>query len=353
MKTKQQRTICVISLTWNRPEYIKRSFESLYSRAGQKFEHYVFDDCSDNNTIKLLKTLQQKYKFNLFTNTARADIYNHFHRHVSAIPLTFDYYVKIDSDIEILSKNLFRQLIEVFDYKHNVIGCIPRVEGVLNADRYGSVIDFYNGHAIKINSPVLFGCCLMLTGKSFARYANTVRKTSSDRWGIDAEIYSYSKEYGIFLQVEDLSVYHIDNTYGQRRRNCRYFLERKRWQNIDTNETSFLRVSKIIYPSFIKHVVYKKLIQDTISFDNFVEKCKQFVGLKHTTPIVVPDIDNTSSKINVFRVISPNNYPPVKELTHGTFKYYKNVPKWASNNPSVCVELVTISSDEYSRHCQE
>ena len=58
MKNKK---ICVLTLTWNRPEYIERSFESLYRRAGMNFSHYVYDDGSDKKTVKKLKFLKRKY----------------------------------------------------------------------------------------------------------------------------------------------------------------------------------------------------------------------------------------------------------------------------------------------------
>src|SRR3972149_5070599 len=43
-RIEEKSKVCVITLTYNRPEYIKRSFESLYKRAGCKFDHFVFDD---------------------------------------------------------------------------------------------------------------------------------------------------------------------------------------------------------------------------------------------------------------------------------------------------------------------
>jgi len=342
----------VISLTYNRPAYCKRSFDSLYARAGCQFTHYVFDDHSDAKTLKELKTLQKKYKFKLFTSSKRVNIYQNFHQYLSKIPRDFDYYVKLDSDIEILSDNILVNLLEVFDFK-NVVGVTPRIEGVLNADRHNGIIDFYNGHAIKVNSPVLFGCCLMLTKKAFVNYINTVRE-SNDEWGIDAEIYEHAQKDGIFINVEDVSVYHIDNTYGQRRLNSNYFLTRKRWANIDTNETSFLLASKLLYPKHIKHVVYKKLIQETTSFRQFIKKCRTFTKHQHSAKLCNIEINDeeihSNSKIQVFRVLSPDNYPPTKYIQHGTYQYFKTVPKFAQNNPHLCVESLEVTIDEYNQH---
>ena len=61
IKKRKIPQVCVMTMTYNRPEYIKRSFDSLYARAGCKFDHYVFDDNSDQETKKLLTTFQKKY----------------------------------------------------------------------------------------------------------------------------------------------------------------------------------------------------------------------------------------------------------------------------------------------------
>ena len=339
-------------MTWNRMTYFKRSCDSLYRRAGMPFEHYVFDDHSDSNELKELKKLQKKYKFKLFTSSKRVDVYQNFHRYLSKIPLNFDYYLKLDSDIEILSDRLLVNLLEVFDFK-NTIGVTPRVEGVLNADRCGGIINFYNGHAIRVNSPVLFGCCLLLSKEVFVKYVKKVNNCN-DKWGIDAEIYEYTKKEGIFLNVEDVSVYHIDNTYGQRRLNSDYFLKRKRWQNIDTNETSFLLASKKVYPHYIKSVVYKKLIQETTSFKEFLKKSRHFTKQQYSAKILNIQINDenvdTNSKIRVFRVLSPDNYPPTKYIKQGTYQYFKLIPNWAKNNPHLCVEMLEVTIAEYNQH---
>ena len=49
----KKNKVCIITLTYNRPEYIKRSFDSLYKRFGTKFDHYVFDDASNIKTINI------------------------------------------------------------------------------------------------------------------------------------------------------------------------------------------------------------------------------------------------------------------------------------------------------------
>ena len=122
MENTTNKKICVISLTYNRPWYIGRSFDSLYTRANYEFDHYVFDDCSDEETTILLMQLQKKYKFHLFQNLTRLGILKNFHKNVKNIPREYDIYIKFDSDIEVLTDNFFPQLLEVLDMPAKLSG---------------------------------------------------------------------------------------------------------------------------------------------------------------------------------------------------------------------------------------
>src|SRR3989304_4732992 len=136
---EEKPKVCIITLTYNRSEYIERSFESLYKRAGCKFDHFVFDDSSDEETQTKLQMLKKKYGFNLFINEERMGIYKSFYWNLRYVPLEYDYYVKLDSDIEILSDDIFPEMIENFKYPERVGGVTVRAEGLRNVDRYDSV----------------------------------------------------------------------------------------------------------------------------------------------------------------------------------------------------------------------
>ena len=74
-----ENRICVIMLTYNRFQYVERSIDSLYKRAGHEFDLYVFDDFSDIDIQNKLKILQKKYNFKLFINEKRLGIYRSFY----------------------------------------------------------------------------------------------------------------------------------------------------------------------------------------------------------------------------------------------------------------------------------
>ena len=353
--------ICVITLTYNRPQYIERSFESLYKRAGCDFTHYVFDDCSDEKTQDLLKKLRKQYGFHLFLYPFHKGLYKRFAFSLRHLPDDYDYYVKFDSDVEILSDNFFNNALEIFNFPDNIIsGIIPRVEGIIDFDRHSEAISFYGNHAIKINGQVVSGCCMIFPKSVFLSFLIENRKKlvfDDKQWGVDAILYDYAKRFGSFIIMEDLSVYHIDNTYGQRRVNSEYFTKRKRWDKIDNIEAWYMLASKEIYPAFLDNAQYDKLRQETNTLEDFLEKCKLFLneGLKGNVEKQKEKnelkVEEEAQKIKsitktMYRITSPLNFPSTTHMEHGTVGLFKEVPDWAKNNPSVVIEQIDDTEDD-------
>jgi len=346
--------VCIISLTHNRPDYVKRSFESLYARAGIEFDHYVFDDASDDETVALLESLQNKFNFKFFRSSTNLGIYRNFHTHVRRIPNEYDYYVKFDSDIELLSDNLFKELLEVFGEESLVSGATPHVEGVYNAQRSDEkmrAVQFFNGHAAHIGAPVVYGCCLMFSKKafeSFPRMTNIELDESKERWAIDSLLYEHSLRFGKFVIVEDLSVYHIDNTYGQRKHDMHYFTARNRWGTIDKDEVWFMRLSKDIYPRFLDRSILELLKRSSAdNYESFYKAC--ISALKHGLTDTVATRENAGlvaqaaeavkeSKTKLFKVSAPPNFVNSKNLKKGEIRYYRIIPSWVRTDPGVVLE---------------
>lgn len=348
--------ICVISMTYNRPEYIERSFKSLYEKAGIGFDHYVFDDCSSFVTIKLLNKLKTKHGFKLFFNDERLDIYKSFHKNVKKINKKYDYYVKIDSDIELLSDNTFGNLIENFNNK--ISGMTPRIEGVLEHERRINEIEFYNGHALKFRFPVAYGCFMVFPYKVFNTFGiieNKDLQNIENKWGVDTMLYQHSLEYGNFVIVEDVSAYHIDNTYGQRRVNSKYFTERKRWSKIDIDEVWFMNASKIVFPKYIERKAYEKLLSVSSDYDSFIENCIKHTKDNNYLNLLIEDklekeknikIEEIETiKVKKYKISSPPNFRKDINIEQGTFILCDSIPEWAKNNVRVVVEEVFVDNN--------
>lgn len=357
MENTTKKKICVISLTFNRPWYIERSFDSLYSRAACKFDHYVFDDCSDFETILLLKKLQKKYHFKLFQNKKRLGIFKNFHTNVKNIPLKYDFYLKFDSDIEILSDNFIQNILEVVDMPVGVSVISPRIEGMFNSERLAALVqrvDFYNGHAIR-NTAIAYGCCLFFSKQAFESFHILTQNeltATTEKFGIDSKLYEHALKYGASVIVEDLSAYHIDNTYGQRRRDMEYFIERNRWATVDKNEIWFLRVSKEIYPRHISRQTFDKIKELAIDeYSVFLNTCldvlKNSIDNDKNNFIVESAIDRNfpddNVKIDIYKVSAPSNFVRSKNLPRGTVAYFREIPDWVRSDPGVTVEIIKLT----------
>lgn len=359
---KRNSKLCIISLVHNRPNYIERSFESLYKRAGMSFVHYVFDDNSNNETKKKLRDLKKKYKFKLKVDSiGELGTYKRFYLAYNQLPKTYDYYVKLDSDIEVLSDDFFSQLLLVFKYNKKkdkaISGIVPRVEGVKGFDRYTVRPDFYGGHAMKVTNLIVTGCCMIFPGKVF----NSLEPKSTkdilkleEKWGIDSVLLNNALKYGNFSIVDDLSVYHIDNAYGQRRIDPEYFINRKRWDKIDNDEVWYMIASKELYPKFLSREEYETIIKRSSSLEDFIEKCKYFFDTKgiikeekleakqDLTIIKKNSIIKTMPTVEMYKITSPKNFKPCEQIPHGESRFFNEVPEWAKNNPRVVVEISKV-----------
>lgn len=360
-KNTTNKKICVISLTYNRPFYIERSFDSLYKRAGYDFDHYVFDDCSDKETTQLLRNLQKKYHFTLMRNDTRLGIFKNFHMNVRVIPEIYDFYMKFDSDVEVLSDDFLSSILDVVDMPAGLSVLTPRVEGMFNQqsfDDHTDRVEYYNSHALRIGIPIKYGCCLIFPREifeSFPKMTNNQLLTSTEQYAIDASLCKHSMQFGRSALIEDLSVYHIDNSYGQRRRDMTYFLNRNRWENADTTEVWFLKVSKDIYPRHIKRGMLDIIKNTSLdSYDAFLKACNDAL-----TYGIDEDRDNWEVrhilqnvkqkeilKIVVYKITAPDNFVNSVNVPKNSITYFKVRPIWSSTDPGIVVEKVLMSIED-------
>jgi hypothetical protein len=217
---------------------------------------------------------------------------------------------------------------------------VPRAQGIFNIDRNDYPINFYGGHSIKKNAPIVYGCCFIFRKEVFKTL--NLPKNTQEKWGIDSVLYDYAKKHGNVLLVEDVDVYHIDNTFGQRRINGKYFLDRNRWNSADCSDIWFLEMSKLIYPKKIDRIAMIAIKQMSNNFEDFKNKCNEFVNKKLNLSTI-----NKKPKImkTVYKITSPLNFGKDENIEHGTFKYFSEIPAWAKNNTKVVVEKEQVIDD--------
>jgi hypothetical protein len=222
-----------------------------------------------------------------------------------------------------------------------------------------ATIEFYNGHALKINVPIVNGCCLMLTKnvfETFPRMTDAELRDSKEQYAVDSKLYSHSLLFGKFVIVEDLSVYHIDNTYGQRRQDMQYFVDRNRWPVIDKNESWFIQVSKDIYPRQLQRHILETLRRSSAenNYNAFLTACKNALASGIDERLYSWDATKKPSvirqqiipSVSVFKITAPDNFVDSKNLKRGTILYSLELPDWARTDNGVVIEKVRMSVED-------
>lgn len=341
---KKHPRICIISLTFNRPDYIKRSFDSLKKRTSMKYDHYVFDDNSNDETRKFLRSRTKDFK-SLVLRDTNVNVFNNFVSALREVPDDYDYYIKLDSDIEILSDNILREMLEVIVFKD--VGCVvPRVEGVSSPWKAAKTdVQFYNGHAIRFIEYSPSGGFML-----FVRDIVNFNIDTREDYGIDTRLSQYIGERGLkTVFVEDLSVYHIDNMFGQRKKYPRYFSSRRRWKNYDYQSNAYLQLSKKLGTIYIERQKLDRFYEyakgDYFTFSKIVvqyTKEPSKVEKKVFGDYSYDGQQKVTVKVPKYRITSPSNFPRDTNIEHGTSILVNQVPEWAKNNYRVVVERVTI-----------
>jgi len=363
---RKKTKIAIISLTFERKDYIQRSFESLWQRAGMPFDLYVFDDKSGKDVKEYLKEKKKEGKIKkIVWRRKNLNIIQNFADVFKYIPDRYDYYIKWDSDIEALSDNFLVQMVEVAQLPD--FGCIvPRIEGIFAPDTSSTVLEgnleFFNGHAIRAKNSVPYGACIFFS-KEIRDYNEKFvveREELNEDFKLDTRLYQWITDRGKeIIVVEDLSVYHIDGVLGQRRKYWEYFRKRNRWEKLDVQHNDFLKVSKEIGPYKIDRNVYeqlhlvsnknykdfKKLVKEFLKDPSILEKAKERAKMlknKEKKRLVGSRPMFVDLK-TVYRITSPMNYPKDSHIPHGESREYAKIPEWAKNNPKLVIEKVEVS----------
>jgi glycosyltransferase involved in cell wall biosynthesis len=347
MITNAQNKVCVISLTYNRPQYIKRSFESLRNRSGISFDHYIFDDGSDKETIDFLNS-QKEHFANIHFQNKNMNVSANFYQALKLIPKTYEYYLKFDSDIELLTDDLLKGLVDITELLN--IGCVvPRVEGISWGGNADGILNFYKNHCIRIQKSMNHGCCMLIPRIAILNYIRLSEKLKDDdKWGADTKLYQSALLNGEkLILVEDLSVYHIDNTAGQRK-DWKYFKDRKRWQRADDSYVDYLRASKDIAPNYVERAIMDNLFEVAgETYESFLSALNEHVKNPDKLMELRKKLKVKDRRI-AYRISSPSNYPSDPHITHETEIIVNKVPEWARNNGHVVVEQIELESWEDS-----
>lgn len=131
--------IAIWTITWNRLDYTKQMIESMKKNFKYDYDHYFIDNGSTDGTKKYLEGLlkdKASYKAirDVIFNKDNIGISKANNQALGAIcgstKQNYDIVIKIDNDCKILSPNILKTIVEMYQANHKMIFS-PYVEGLI------------------------------------------------------------------------------------------------------------------------------------------------------------------------------------------------------------------------------
>lgn len=223
--------IAIFTLTRDRLDYTKRSFQSLKEKAGYPYDHYIIDNGSTDGTQEWLK--EQKDLIILSLNKENQGISKACNRALETIlKKDYDLIIKMDNDCEIVSTDILKELVEIYQsippfFIKFMLS--PRVEGLNYQPERIDRMEI-NNHPIGITNIIggIFQPMLTECYKQY-RYNEDLPKAK----GQDEDINTWFKIMGGQMgYIEDLVIEHMNGTNQQMKDYPEYF---KRKANEEIN----------------------------------------------------------------------------------------------------------------------
>lgn len=225
---KKPLKVAVFSLTRNRLEYTKIMADKMFTLAGYKFDWFVIENGSTDGTQEWLKTQNCK----VIENPKNVGIARGWNQAIDLIKKSGDFQIiiKCDNDAEMMSENWLTILVELFDRNRKLI-LSPYVEGL--EDSPGGVLRQRMSEGspyVLINDrvlgmvPFLGGICWAAPIELYDDFRFDEKQFIAGNKDYLISQYANQQGYKCFY-VEELRLWHILGTKGQKEKNPEYFKE--------------------------------------------------------------------------------------------------------------------------------
>lgn len=224
--------VAVFTLIKDRFEYTMIMSNFMRVLSGYPFDWFVIDQKSGEDMMRWYLSAPIK---RILYNQENTGIAKGWNQAIKLIKETdkYDIIIKIDNDAQMLTKGWLKSMVSIFERNRKVI-LSPYVEGL--EDSPGGVLrQRASGEMpyVLINDNVL-GIVPYLGGIVWAAPIELYEDFSFDESGFMVgnkdyliSLYAKSQGYGLFY-IENLRVYHIDGTLGQKQKYPDYFKEIER-----------------------------------------------------------------------------------------------------------------------------
>lgn len=201
--------VAVLSITRDRIGYTKHCFGRLDELAGYPFDHYVFDNGSQDGTQEYLSRRDLK---GLILSDKNLGICVAMNRLLD-LAGSYDYIIKFDNDCELTDENTLGQIVELMTDK---LILSPRIEGLRSPPGVGEVKG-------RLGYPAMIGGIFMcVPGWVYQDYRYN---EGNPVWGMDDVnmCNHFANQGGRVAYVMDLTANHYETTDGQWARYPDYF----------------------------------------------------------------------------------------------------------------------------------
>jgi glycosyltransferase involved in cell wall biosynthesis len=225
---KEPIKVAIFSITYDRLDYTKECFDSLYKTAGYDFDHIIVDNGSKDGTVEYLQELENP---NGFTSC----VFNEENKGISiasnqALDLLkgrgYDIIMKVDNDAFFKNQGWLAKMVEIHSsFPRFALSCY--VEGLRDNPGGAARIDYMVVRDELIGYTVhLGGICHFVDARA---YDNFRWEEDSFLHGVqDMELSQYLNKEGWFMgYMESWFVEHRDGTVGQHEKYPDYFKRRE------------------------------------------------------------------------------------------------------------------------------
>jgi len=221
---KKEPRVAIFSLVYDRPEYTKKCFESLYKTAGYPFKHYIVAQTPKD--AKLIKKLYPKA--HLIENKENVGISKGSNQALDAIGKDFDIIMKVDPDCLFITPDWLKTMVRIFKSNHKIaLSCY--IQG-LKENPGGAPREFY-GYLFKEHVQVGFsrhlgGICHFVSAKAYQDFRWDEHSFLHGQQDLELSMYLNSRGYAM-AYLENCFAEHYEGTEGQHARYPEYFEKRK------------------------------------------------------------------------------------------------------------------------------
>lgn len=220
---KRKPKVAIFSLVYDRHEYVRKCFDSLYKTAGYPFKHFIVAQ-----TPKDAKLIKKFYpKAHLIENKKNVGISKGSNQALDAIK-GFDVIMKVDPDCLFITPNWLKTMVKIYKSNHKIaLSCY--IQG-LKDNPGGAPREFY-GYLFKEHEQLGFskhlgGICHFVSSKAYEEFRWDENSFLHGEQDLEFSMYLNSRGYAM-AYLENVFCEHYEGTEGQHKRYPKYFERRK------------------------------------------------------------------------------------------------------------------------------